>query len=283
MNRMRAALGAVAVAATLASPAWAQLPTLTDPATLHIGTGWDTSCPTGATGTAPCGNAYSGEAVPLGSRQLDIYQNSAGAGPTQDPLLILAVPYQAAGSPTTSLLGSATLYPGATTGPGTSVRVINGPAISNYNLSSANYQNQSIGYVGKWNTTNSTAGTDIYSFLNLTPPTDKSNKLGSYLSMDQAKLTSLGTPAGYDIYIYGFSTQSLTPGFTGNAALNVNFASSLPLGSFAVAYAQTSTKLFDTPFTQAGIDLPEPGSLSVFGIGVVGLLASSLRRRRRRG
>lgn len=285
MDGTSAWLAACAALCAMAAPALAQTTVLTDPATLHIGTGWGkTPCPTGVVaGSSTCGGALSGELQSIGSGKLDIYQNAGGAAATNDPLLILAIPYT---SSTSTLLGSnalsgATLYPSATTGSGTAVGITYGPTGFD-NLSQSTYTtyggNQSIGYVGQWNANDSTLSTSIYSFLNLSKNYDSSPKLGSFLSADATLLKKLGTPAGYNVYVDAFNTS----GFKGNSALNVTFGSKLPVGSFAVAYAHTSSLVYDTAFTQAGIDLPEPGSLSLLGVGVAGLAAAYRRTRRRR-
>jgi hypothetical protein len=244
--------------------------TITDPSTLHIGPGWDTAC---ATGGCPLYNRS--ELNGFGGGQLDIYQNSSGATALNNPvLLILGVP-NTQPQLTSSMVSDATVewYPSATTGPGVSLGSL---TIAPKADGISKYLDSSTGLYGVM-----TSGQEVYSFLNLTG--DHSNSFTNWAAADQTLFPTLAPITGFDIYVFGITTTKKTQ-FTGNTLLNVKFGSNLPQGSYAVAYGISSTKqktlAYTTPFTEAGIDVPEPGTLALLGTGLAALIA--VRRRTRR-
>src|SRR5215472_7164730 len=69
----------------MATPGHAQL---VDPATLFVGNGAKSSCPTGAAGTTTCPFLVGGEVGGF-QTQLDLYQNSGGASSLNTPVLLI--------------------------------------------------------------------------------------------------------------------------------------------------------------------------------------------------
>lgn len=270
-TRMQALAAAAAI--LLASPAWAG--TLLDPATLHIGPGANTSC---ATGGCPIfiGGSLNGEVNNIADpTRLDIYQNSNGAPALENPvLLILSVPNTSNTSIGPSPV-SASLYApydasSDTNSGSTSVTITTGT--SAYGIAT-----NAAGFAAFM------TSSDVYSILGISHA-DASNSFQNYSA---AYLRTLGTPvSNFGIYVFSIDTTA----FAGNDLLDITLGSSLPEGTFAVAYGQDSNnnKLYDTPFTEAGmvdqpppVEVPEPASLSMFGAALVALGLMQWRRRGR--
>ena len=241
---------------------------LIDPATLHIGPGAGTTC---AEGGCPL---YNNEVNAITSGTLDIFQQSNGGGTllTDPLLLILAVPNAPANLDMSGAVTGASLiapYPG---GAAATVSVQFGT--TSYNI------NDPSGFAGTM-----TSG-DVYGFLGGDATAgDNSNNFNNLSTWDSQVLGITAT--GFGIYVYELQTS----GFDANDLLNVSL-SGVPLGTFAVAFGEDGNgKVFDNPFTEAGLEtisppphpkqsIPEPSTLALFG----GLLLAlggvrSLRRR----
>lgn len=236
----------MAVASGLAQLAWA------GPSTLHIGSGYGTTCQNG--GCPIYGNEVNniGTLTNNGYRSyaLDIYQTSKGAGDiTGDLSLIIGVPNDSSNGNklSTGTVTGATLYQtvGQTAGAALSV--------------------SSVAFNGLWDA--NSGAKDVYDFLSL-GHINRSNNLTNWQAVDS---TVDGINAkNFGIYVFDITLGNLT--FGGGNYIDVAL-SGLGEGDFAVAYGTSGNKAYGTPFTEAGnVDVPavpEPSGLATMGLGLV--------------
>ncbi len=211
--------------------------------------------------------------VQIGSNNVAVFQNQGGAGPLNDPwLLILGVPNT------------------------------NNPTLFDKNsiasVTSSAGGNTSWTYGGyKTSITGSPKGQDAYSALFPTSNLDNSNSFVNWAGADSTINHIHATSFG----LYEFNINA----FLGSKdTVAIDFAT-LPVGTFVIAYGETSKTTssrtctgtgknkvctttntttitqFDTPFTEAGLrtGTPEPAGILLLGSGVLGLLG--FRRVRR--
>jgi hypothetical protein len=232
-----------------------------DPATLHIGPGAGT----------PCAQGCAGDPNRIGSGMVDVFQNQGGGSLLGNPLLlILGIPNNTTNLFATNPIGSVTsynpysAYP-AGGDPGTSAFATAGT----YGLISP----VSGGFFGILPSTPATW--NVYDFLGLQGPTDSSNKFENWGPHDQ----DIGvTASNFGIYVFALTTALDSKGL-----VNIVFSQGMPVGTYAIAYGQTppsngKVKIYDTPFTEAGQTVPEPGSLLLLSTGLLGLVGMVRRK-----
>lgn len=183
-------------------------------------------------------------------------------------MLILGVPNDSVNLFAKDPIGSVTFYnpyPGGSGVAGTSAFA----AAGTYGLKAA----VAGGFFGDM-----TAGSEVYSFLDLKGPTDNSDSFTNWSAADLA-FNSIDSK-NYGIYVFALSGANLGP----KGLVNLLINGGLPVGTYVVAYGQNSRgKPTDVPFTEAGLTTcrgnatPEPTSLLLMGSG---LLAIALSRRR---
>ena len=194
----------------------------------------------------------------LAGKTFDVYQNQAGASNlNQAWLLIVGVPNTAASDP----FGAGITNIIASEG---------GPTASSY-----------LGFKKSMG-----PGQEAYSRLGLFGA-NHSNNFANWAGADLAHAGITATSFG--LYEFGISAK-----IGGKDYVTFAFAQ-LPAGSIVIAYGQVGTpstahkfSVFDTPFTEAGLEMmppprgrapiPEPGSLLLLGSGLCGL-SGVLRRK----
>ena len=149
-----------------------------------------------------------------------------------------------------------------------------------------------------WNSTTGFAGTmtaggpitDAYQAVGLSDPASTAGNSESFANWSAADSAVLGlTATNFGVYVYELSNT----GLLGHPSTdNVTFGSTLPTGTFVVAYGCSSSgwptttcgsggTIYSTPFTQSGLAVPESPALLILGCDLLGVavLVGVFRRR----
>jgi hypothetical protein len=129
--------------------------------------------------------------------------------------------------------------------------------------------------------TTMSSGQEAYARLSLDAGTNNSNSFTNWSGAD-SNVNGI-TATSFGLFEYKIPV-TLAGGGTDTLTFN-----QLPVGTFIIAYGTTSTKIYDTPFTEAGLStgstspVPEPSSLALAlaGLGSFGLVGLRQLRRQR--
>jgi len=225
-----------------------------------------------------------GEVHAITDNSVLITQNSGGAGPLTDPVLVIL-----------GMAGTGNVAP----------TLITGNTFGGYTVTSGGLATGTIwGDNLSAQTTTNPAGVllssdagpnDAYSQAGPNPPGTGLTGLGALgeLGVNWSAAYSAvigGSVSQFQLFVY---TVNLNPDLNAKGTFQVNF-SNLPVGTFVIAYGcqgqidpkatcsdtNTNPNPFGTPFTEAGLAVPEPASLSLLCVSLVAL--GGMRRRFKR-
>jgi hypothetical protein len=228
-------------------PAWA----LIDPSTLFIGDG--TSVPTGS------------DPNPINSTSFNIYQNPSPQAPNElvnDPLTLLFLVPLFGTSANTSLFNAGSISSATLLGENLNVTV--GSSFGTMTTASA-FQTTLTGLEKH---------PDLYSVIGLGSLANNSfNWTNLTTSPFPGGITNPDVGAtGFAIYAFSLTDPDEGTNVDGKQMVDILMSGSgLPIGTFVAAFGENDQFAFSTPFTQAGINVPEPDILLLFGSALLGI------------
>jgi hypothetical protein len=255
------ALSFLVVALASGASVWADTTTTyDDPANLHVGPGAGTGCAKGC----------AGDPNTIGTTGFDVYYNTQGKGnlPIGNPFyLIVATPVYTGSNNSPSVGGTATMYAPYPGGATTTVKITN--PMTGTEMKSTNS--------GTFKTVYDAAAISLntnqsFSFVNMVGcdtgvgGCPNSSLLGSGAPLFGVNVT------GFDITFWSIGTTNFNPGDL------LDFTGGLPVGSYVSAVGANGTEAWAVPFTESGLVVPEPGSLTLLGAGLLALAALAGRR-----
>jgi hypothetical protein len=223
-------------------------------ASIVVGSGFGTPC---AQGGCPL---FNGAVNAIGTNSFDLFQSTTAPEVAIDSLtLVFAVPNNPANALSANPVTGAQLHSPSTNSSSTPVTVGSlGPDILFPSTGPASHDLYG------------TAGCDL---------------CGNFIGFDQLQSADYGlfpstynpttNPiANFSLYNINLMTGTNTP-FGPNDLINVDFTS-LPVGTFVVAFGFPSLSVTDTPFDEAGVSgvaaaVPEPTSLALLAVAIAGL------------
>jgi hypothetical protein len=232
-------------------------------ASIVVGPGFGTPC---AEGGCP---VFGGSVNAIGTNTLDLFQTTAFPGVAiNDPTLVFAVPNNPANALPANPVTGAQLHSSATNPSSTPVTVgALGPETLFPSTGPASHDLYG------------TAGCSLCEPIGFT----------QLQSADYGLFPSIYNPAtnpidNFSLYNIGLATGANTP-FGPNSLIDVDFTS-LPVGTFVLAFGFPSLSVTDTPFAQAGVfglaaAVPEPTSLGPLSSALLCLQWRRQRRARR--
>jgi hypothetical protein len=108
---------------------------------------------------------------------------------------------------------------------------------------------------------------DVYGCVGITG----ANNSNSFVNISGAESSILGITATE----FGIYSVTITGANLGGQGV-LELGGTMPIGTYMDAYGTGTTKLYDTPFTEAGLNVPEPGSLTLLGAGLGAVAAAML-------